>query len=164
MGATSGAEIAYSFGAPEFTPGFKWGSCYLIFSFIFMFCRSLFVLLCFFFWPLCCLFLFDILFLIAPLVPSPFHTTLHRSVIFYQWNLQVFTIKLYKTHDLTTTIFFIQFVLIHQADSILVSMNHAYPYYLHVYIILEPWQHDKLTHSLKLFISFNHISSILLLF
>jgi hypothetical protein len=35
-----------------------YGSCYSIFSFMCMFCRSLFVLLYFFFWPLCCLFLF----------------------------------------------------------------------------------------------------------
>jgi hypothetical protein len=35
-----------------------------------MFCRSLFVLLYFLFWPLCCLFFFDIRFLIAPLVSS----------------------------------------------------------------------------------------------
>ena len=41
--------------ALEFTPGFQSGSCYSIFSFICMFCRSLFVLLYFFFWPLCCL-------------------------------------------------------------------------------------------------------------
>ena len=47
MGATSGAGIAYPSGAPQFTPGFQWGSCYSIFSFICMFCRSLFVLLCF---------------------------------------------------------------------------------------------------------------------
>ena len=33
-----------------------------------MFCRSLFVLLYFFFWPLCCLFLFDVRILITPLV------------------------------------------------------------------------------------------------
>jgi hypothetical protein len=33
--------------------GFKCGSCYSIFSFMCMFCRSLFVLLYFFFWPLC---------------------------------------------------------------------------------------------------------------
>ena len=46
------------------------GSCYSIFSFISMFCRSLFVLLYFFFWPLCFLFFFDIRFLIAPLVSS----------------------------------------------------------------------------------------------
>ena len=34
------------------TPGSYYGSCYFIFSFMCMFCRSLFVL---FFWPLCCL-------------------------------------------------------------------------------------------------------------
>jgi hypothetical protein len=39
-------------------------------SFICMFCRSLFVLLYFFFWPLCCLFFFDIRILITPLVSS----------------------------------------------------------------------------------------------
>ena len=51
------------------TPGFKWGSCYSIFSFMCMFCWSLFVLLSFFFWPLCCLF-FDLPILITPLVSS----------------------------------------------------------------------------------------------
>jgi hypothetical protein len=35
-----------------------------------MFCRSLFVLLYFFFWPLCCLSFFDIRILITPLVSS----------------------------------------------------------------------------------------------
>jgi hypothetical protein len=43
--------------------------CYSIFSFMCMFCRSLFVLFYFFCWPLCCLF-FDIWILIAPLVSS----------------------------------------------------------------------------------------------
>ena len=43
---------------------------YLILSFICMLCRSLFVHLYFFFWPLCCLFFFDIRILIAPLVSS----------------------------------------------------------------------------------------------
>ena len=38
--------------------------------FICMFCRSLFVLFYFFFWPLCCLFFFDIWILITPLVSS----------------------------------------------------------------------------------------------
>jgi hypothetical protein len=33
-----------------------------------MFCRSLFVILSFFFWPLCCLFFFDLQILIIPLV------------------------------------------------------------------------------------------------
>ena len=71
-GATSGAGTANPSGAPEFTSGFQWGSCYLIFSFICMFCRSLFVLLSFFFWPLSCLFFFDLRILITPLVSSNF--------------------------------------------------------------------------------------------
>ena len=37
-------------------------------SFICMFCGSLCVLLYFFFWPLCCLFFFDIRILVVPLV------------------------------------------------------------------------------------------------
>ena len=64
-GVTSGAGTAYPSRAPEFTPGFQWDSRYSIFSFICMFCRSLFVILYFFFWPLCCLFLFDIRILIT---------------------------------------------------------------------------------------------------
>ena len=65
MGATSGAGTAHPSGAPAL-----WGSCYLIFSFICIICRSLFVLLYFFFQPLCCLFFFDIRIMIAPLVSS----------------------------------------------------------------------------------------------
>jgi hypothetical protein len=45
MDATSGAGTAYPSAAPEFTPGFQCGSRYLIFSFICMFCRSLFEML-----------------------------------------------------------------------------------------------------------------------
>ena len=71
-GVTSGAGTAHSSGAHEVTPGFLCGSCNLIFSFICMLCRSLFVLLYFFFWPLCCLFFFDIRILIAPLASSNF--------------------------------------------------------------------------------------------
>ena len=66
----SGAGTSYPSGALEFIPGFYWGSFYSIFSFMCMFCRSLFVLLYFFFWPLCCLFFFDIRILITPLVSS----------------------------------------------------------------------------------------------
>ena len=69
-GTTNGEETAYPSGAPEFTPGVQWGSCYSIFSFMCMFCRSLFVLLYFFFWSLCCLFFFDLWILITPLVSS----------------------------------------------------------------------------------------------
>jgi len=68
-GATRGAGTAYPSGAPEFTPGFKWGACCSIFSFMCMSCRSLFVLLSFLFWLLCCLF-FDLQVLITPLVSS----------------------------------------------------------------------------------------------
>jgi hypothetical protein len=77
MGATSGAGTAYPSWALEFTPCFLWGSCYLIFSFMCMFCRSLYVLLSFFFWPLCCLF-FDlwILFGIFKLFLESFHFNL----------------------------------------------------------------------------------------
>ena len=70
----------YPSGSPEFTPGSQWGSCYLIFSFICMLCRSLFVLLYFFFWPLCCLFFFDIRILITPLVSSSSSCQLSLSV------------------------------------------------------------------------------------
>ena len=66
-GGTSGAGTAYATVAPEFTPDILWGSCYSIFNFICMFCRSLFVLLSLFFWPLCCLFFFDIRILITSL-------------------------------------------------------------------------------------------------
>jgi hypothetical protein len=45
---------------------------YSIFSFMCMFCRSLFVLLYFIFSPLCCLFYFDIWILITPLIFSNF--------------------------------------------------------------------------------------------
>ena len=42
----------------------------LILSFLGMFCRSLFVLCHFFFWPLCCVFFFDLRIMITPLVSS----------------------------------------------------------------------------------------------
>jgi len=48
MGANSGAGTAYPSEAHKFTLSFGWGSCYAIFSFMCMFCRSLFVLLFFF--------------------------------------------------------------------------------------------------------------------
>ena len=56
-------------GAPEFTSGFSGVRVSLSLMFC-MFCRSFFVLLYFFFWPLCCLFLFDIRILITPSVSS----------------------------------------------------------------------------------------------
>ena len=50
---------------------------YSILSFMCMFCRSLFVLLHFYFWPLCCLFFFDIRVLITTLLSSTF--SCHRN-------------------------------------------------------------------------------------
>ena len=58
-----------------------------IFSFMCMFCRSLFVLLSFFFWPLCCLFFFDIQILITPLVSS--NTSFDHSLK---------TVSIYRLH------------------------------------------------------------------
>ena len=57
-------------------PIFKWGSCYSIFSFMCMSCRSLFFLLSFFFWPLWCL-SFDLRILITPFVSSTSSNYVH---------------------------------------------------------------------------------------
>ena len=68
--ATSGAGTAYPYRAPWLSSGFWWGSRYSILSLVCMFYRSLFVLLHFFFWPLCYLFFFDIRIRITLLVSS----------------------------------------------------------------------------------------------
>jgi hypothetical protein len=60
----------------ETNNGHNVSSCYSIFSFMSMFCRSLFVLSCYFFRPLCCMFFFDIQLLITPLVSS--HSSYYR--------------------------------------------------------------------------------------
>ena len=82
-GATSGAGTAYPSGTPKSTPGFQWGSCYSIISCMCMFCISLFVLLYFFFWPLCCLFFFDLWILITSLW---YLQTLLRYLRLYQYH------------------------------------------------------------------------------
>ena len=72
-GATSGAGTTYSSGAPKFTPHcFQWGQSCSIFNVLcsFFFCESLFFLLSFLSWPLCCLFFYDLGLLITPLVSS----------------------------------------------------------------------------------------------
>ena len=70
--AISGAVTACPSAVFEFTLNFQWSSCYSIFRFMCMFCRSLFAILYFLFCPLCCLifFFFDIRILITPLVSS----------------------------------------------------------------------------------------------
>jgi hypothetical protein len=67
MCATSGTCTTYPSGAPTCIPCSYWCSCCSIFNFMCMFCRSLFVVLYFLYWPLCCLFFFDIR---TPLVSS----------------------------------------------------------------------------------------------
>jgi hypothetical protein len=62
------------------TPVFS-GFRFLNFSFMCVFCRSLFVLLYFFFWPLCCLFFFDIRILITPLISSNSSYVIYWSMI-----------------------------------------------------------------------------------
>ena len=63
MGATNGTRTANPFGAPEFTRGFS--GVRVIFSVVFW--RSLFVLLFFVFWGLCCL-SSDLRIVVTPLV------------------------------------------------------------------------------------------------
>jgi hypothetical protein len=70
-GATSGAGTAYPYGKPAFTRGFSGVCVTRSLGLIVMFCRLLFVLLSFFFWPLYCL-SFDVRILITPLVSSSF--------------------------------------------------------------------------------------------
>ena len=55
-GATSGAGTAHPSGVPEFSPVFS-GVRVTRSLVLCMFCRSLFVQMSFFFWPLCCLLL-----------------------------------------------------------------------------------------------------------
>jgi hypothetical protein len=81
---------------PEFNLGFYWGSCYSIFSFMCMFCGSLFVLLYFFFWPLRCLFFFDIRILITPWVSSNSYWSIIMS------NYHIWKWKLYLNEEYTT--------------------------------------------------------------
>ena len=55
--------------------------------FMCMFCRSLFVLLSFFFWPLCCLFLFDLRILITPLGSS--NSSYDIAKLYYRFDNKV---------------------------------------------------------------------------
>ena len=72
-------------------PGFRWVR---VTRSLVMFCGSLFALLSFFFWPLCCLFFFDIRILITPLISSNF---LYENDIFgvnvLFWHLKITIIK-----------------------------------------------------------------------
>ena len=79
MDAASGAGTVYPPRAPEFTPGFL-GVCvaqYLVFCELF--CRSCFVFLSFFFWPLYCLSFFDLWLLNIPGHLQIFHKALQMT-------------------------------------------------------------------------------------
>jgi hypothetical protein len=65
-GATSGTGTVFSSGTHEFTPVFSRVHVTRSLVLCVMFCRSLFVLLSFVFWPLCCLFVFDLRILVTP--------------------------------------------------------------------------------------------------
>jgi hypothetical protein len=70
--------------APEFTPGFQCSSCFSIFNFLCNFCRLLFVLLSFFFWPLYCLCFFDLFTATDyPLVYSTFSFSVYAHLYGY---------------------------------------------------------------------------------
>jgi len=69
-GATSGTRTAYTSRTPELYPGFSGVRVTRSLVLCVMFYRSLFVLLSFFFWPLCCLSFFNLRIWIIPLGSS----------------------------------------------------------------------------------------------
>ena len=68
MTVACGTGTANPSGAPEFTLGFSRICVARSFIFCVMFCKSLFILLSFFFWSLCCRAFFDSRLLITSLV------------------------------------------------------------------------------------------------
>ena len=70
MDATSGAWTDYPSGAHEFTPIFSGVRVTRYLALCVVLCRSLFVPLSFFCWPLCCLYFFGLWIMITPLVSS----------------------------------------------------------------------------------------------
>ena len=87
---TTGCHM-WSRDSLPFIPDFLWCSCYLIFSFMCVFCRSLFVLLYLLFWPLCYLSFFDLL---LPIYDFWFTASDLRLLIYCfrcpLWHLQTF--------------------------------------------------------------------------
>jgi hypothetical protein len=69
LSVTSGAGTAYTSGSPEITTVLSGVRFARSLFFCEVFCRSLFVILSFFFWQLCCL-SFDLRILITPLISS----------------------------------------------------------------------------------------------
>jgi len=73
-GVTSETGIDHSSGTPEINPGFQWGLCHSILSFLWSFMEIIFFFILF--WPLYCLFFFDLWLLITPLVSSNFSSNI----------------------------------------------------------------------------------------
>ena len=89
MGATCGVITDHSSEAPEFTPGFSGVRVAQSFLFCVMFCRSLFVPLYFFFWPLYCL-SFDLRLLLTPLASSNF--SLYNTYLYLNSYMKVISL------------------------------------------------------------------------
>jgi hypothetical protein len=115
-----------------------------------MFCRSLFVRLCFFFWPLCCL-SFDLRILITPLVSSNSSywwealiayvivnlTTIRRSLSIFIWwvlskkmvyNLYPFDFNLkslytFISHQCSLTLILSQCILLFRTNAVTMVMT-----------------------------------------
>ena len=75
MDATCGIRAAYPFGAPGYISGFSWIHVARSLFYKVMFCKSLFVILSFFLWSVCCLYFFDLHLLITPSISSDFSCT-----------------------------------------------------------------------------------------
>ena len=66
---------------PSWPPAFNGVTCCSIITFSTVFCRSLFVFLSFFLWPLYCLFFFNLRLMITPLISSNRYCTHHNLCV-----------------------------------------------------------------------------------
>ena len=82
-------------------PRFLVGSCCLIFSFL---CSVLLIIVCTFvpFWPLYCLFFFDLRIMIIPLVSSSF--SYHRFVLYFVYYMNLLLHILHSCNNLYSTV------------------------------------------------------------
>ena len=116
---------------PRSPPVFSRGSCYSIFIFMCMISRSLFVLLYFFFWPLCCLFFFDIRNLITPSVSSN-----SSSYILVVYASRYYIVVVHANR------YYIEFVFINSYDNIFLDLNR---YYIEV-VRVKNWYYFDVIH------------------
>jgi hypothetical protein len=97
-----------------------------------MFCRSLFVRLYFFFWPLCCLFFFDLWILITPLVSTNSSCTDFFHLIYFQrfYIMRSYGVPLLISLILTRGKIRVDFcsVLVSILELQFIGMSHQSPY------------------------------------